>query len=235
LTNALTLTDISKIYPGEKVSALNTVSLEIPQGDFFCIVGPSGCGKSTLLKILAGIEEPTRGTKEINGKVSMVFQSAGLLPWLSVRENVAFGMKLQKLSAHAMNERLEKYLQLVGLQDFREKYPRELSGGQRQRVGLARALAVEPEILLMDEPFSALDPMTTEELHTYILKIWDETKKTIVMVSHLLSEAALLADQIGVMKEGKLLNIINVNQPRPRTDAKIFPITEKLKKDFFQS
>lgn len=231
------LTNISKTYKGTKsVKALTDVSFEIEQGEFFCLVGPSGCGKSTILKIIAELEAPTGGTVETSGKVSMVFQSAGLLPWLTVRQNVEFGMKMHNFSKTKIEQQASKYLQLVNLSDLQKKYSRELSGGQKQRVGLARALAVEPEILLLDEPFSALDTITTGELHNYLLKIWQETGKTIVMVSHLLEEAVLLSDRVGIMKEGKLIKILTIDLPRPRKEEQkdSYEMVTKIKKEFIR-
>lgn len=210
--------NVSKIYKLAKTSALIDVSFEVNDGEFFCLVGPSGCGKSTILKLIGKIEEKSSGEIVAPNEVSMVFQSGALLPWMNVEENVSFVAKIKGLSNLKAQEITNKYLQMVELEAFRFRYPRELSGGQRQRVGIARALAVEPKVLLMDEPFSALDPITTDESHDYLLKIWQETKKTIVMVSHSLEEAVLLADRIAVMEQGKIKEIINVDLKRPRND-----------------
>ncbi|MBI4039897.1 ABC transporter ATP-binding protein [Candidatus Daviesbacteria bacterium] len=198
--------------------AVKDFSLEASQGEFFCLVGPSGCGKSTLLKIITGVEQPTSGELNLSGSTSMVFQSGALLPWMSVKENVAFGLKMKGLNEILTNQLVTKYLKMVGLAGFGDKYPRELSGGQRQRIGIARALAVEPEVLLLDEPFSALDALTTEALYRDLLKIWQDTKITVIMVSHLLEEAVLLADRIGVMTNGALRGVVEVNLPRPRRE-----------------
>lgn len=229
------LTDVSKIYKGNKeVSAVSGISFEVEKGEFFCLVGPSGCGKSTILKMIAGIEKPTTGTVEIQEKVSMVFQSGGLFPWLTVRDNVEFGMKMQKFHKSKIEENAHKYLELVELKGLSGKYPRELSGGQKQRVGLARALATEPEVLLLDEPFSALDPKTTAELHDYLLSIWTQTQKTIVMVSHLLAEAVLLSDRIGIMNKGCLVRILEIPLPRPRKEEQMgsIELIDKIRKEF---
>ncbi|HVZ66951.1 MAG TPA: ABC transporter ATP-binding protein [Patescibacteria group bacterium] len=225
---------MTKIYKGGKKPAVLDFNLEIDDGEFFCLVGPSGCGKSTILKLIADLEKPTSGKIEKKGRVAMAFQSAGLFPWLTVKENVEFGMKMENLAQHEIKARTSKYIELVSLAEFSNKYPRELSGGQRQRVGLARALAVEPEILLLDEPFSALDPLTTEELHKCVLKIWEETHKTILMVSHLLEEAYLLSDRIGVMRNGELIKIFKVEDTRPREEThKSFSILmRQIKKEF---
>ncbi len=217
MTKALTLQDIYKSYPTEpKKWAVEKINLEVEQGEFFCLVGPSGCGKSTLLKVISGIEKPTKGQVNVSGNISMVFQSGALLPWLNVFDNVAFGLNMKETPSHMIKGKVEHYLQMVNLSGFDKKFPRELSGGQRQRVGIARALAVQPKILLLDEPFSALDPLTTVGLHNDLLKIWQETKITVVMVSHLLEEAILLADRIGAMTSGNIRGIMNVELPRPR-------------------
>lgn len=234
MTNQVVLRNIEKIYKGTKTAAVKGVNLEIEKGEFFCLVGPSGCGKSTILKIIAGLEKQTSGEISVNGKVSMVFQSGALLPWLTVRENVEFGMEMLGLPKHQIEKQAAKYIDLVELAEVAKKYPRELSGGQRQRVGLARALSVEPEILLLDEPFSALDTLTTEELHNCLLKIWQETGKTIVLVSHALDEAVLLADRVGVMKNGELVQILNNsdNRPRKENSGSYDLLISKIKKDF---
>lgn len=211
MENAIVLDSITKIYLGKK-KAVNALSLTIPKGEFFCFVGPSGCGKSTVLKLIADIEPKTNGTIEKNGKIAMVFQSGALLPWLTVAQNVSFGLTMQ-----GKNRSIEEYLHLVDLYPLRNRYPRDLSGGQRQRVGLARALAIEPDILLLDEPFSALDLHTTEELHTYLLEIWQQTKKTIIMVSHSLEEAVLLSDRVGIMRDGELIKVVPITLSRPRS------------------
>lgn len=201
-------------------------SLEIQTGEFFCLVGPSGCGKSTVLKLVAGLESPTSGELSKPTGVAMVFQSGALLPWLTVKENVAFGLQMN----NKLTESVENYLAMVGLKDFAKRFPRELSGGQRQRVGIARALAVVPDVLLLDEPFSALDSLTTAELHQDLLKIWQDTKITIVMVSHLLEEAVLLADRVGVMGDGNLKGVVKVspNRPRDPQDKKFQETVAKL-------
>lgn len=223
LRKGLNLTEISfknvgKIYKLAKTSALVDVNFDVEQGEFFCFVGPSGCGKSTILKLIGKIETQTSGEITAPAEVSMVFQSGALLPWMTVEENVSFVAKIKGSSNLKAQELTTKYLQMVELEPFRFRYPRELSGGQRQRVGIARALAVEPKVLLLDEPFSALDPVTTDESHEYLLKVWQETKKTIVMVSHSLEEAVLLSDRIAIMEQGRIKKIVNVDLKRPRND-----------------
>jgi ABC-type nitrate/sulfonate/bicarbonate transport system ATPase subunit len=184
----------------------------------FCLIGPSGCGKSTLIKLIAGIETPSAGRLERPARVGMVFQSYALLPWLSVEGNVAFAARMQGFDQDKVEAVTERYLRMVGLEAFARRLPRELSGGQRQRVGLARALAIEPDVLLMDEPFSALDPLMVDQLHQDVLRIWRETRKTIVMVSHHFEEAVLLADRIGILREGRLEQVVTVDLPRPRNE-----------------
>ncbi len=215
----ISLKDISKVFKTVKVTALTDVSLEVEKGEFFCLVGPSGCGKSTILRIISGLEKPSSGEVQAPKEISMVFQSGALLPWMNVEENISFVCKANGMSDLKAEEQTTKYLRMVDLEGFRYRYPRELSGGQRQRVGIARALAIEPTVLLLDEPFSALDPITTDELHTYLLKIWKETQKTIVMVSHMLEEAILLSNRIGIMKKGEIKQIMEIKLKRPRSQG----------------
>ena len=209
---------VNKIYLPTKEVALRDFSLEITPGEFVCIIGPSGCGKSTVLKLIAGIETPTSGKLVRPENVSMVFQSGALFPWLTVYQNVALPLSVKKRPASAISELTMRYVEMMGLRDFVEKYPRDLSGGQRQRVGIARALVVEPKVLILDEPFSALDLMTTEELHKDVLKIWKQTKTTIVMVSHLVEEAVALADRIVLMKNFQTQDVFAIDLACPRRE-----------------
>jgi NitT/TauT family transport system ATP-binding protein len=218
LTKIIDFAAVSRIYKAVKVTAISDVSFTVDEGEFFCIIGPSGCGKSTILRLIGGIEEQSGGTIEKPDEVSMVFQSGALLPWMTVEENVSLVNKVKGLSSLKTDELTTKYLRMVDLEAFRFRYPRELSGGQKQRVGIARALAVEPKVLLLDEPFSALDPLTTDELHAYLLRIWRETGKTIVMVSHSIEEALFLSDRIAVMKQGTIKEIVEVELKRPRKE-----------------
>jgi NitT/TauT family transport system ATP-binding protein len=218
LTKIIDFKNVSRAYKAAKVTAISDVSFDVNEGEFFCLVGPSGCGKSTILRLIGGIELPTSGVIEKPNEVSMVFQSGALLPWMSVEENVSFVNKAKGLSRMKIEEQTTKYLRMVDLEAFRFRYPRELSGGQQQRVGIARALAIEPKVLLLDEPFSALDPVTTDELHECLLKVWKETGKTIVMVSHSIEEAVLLSDRIAVMKQGGIKEIVEVDLKRPRNE-----------------
>jgi NitT/TauT family transport system ATP-binding protein len=212
----IVLAHVSKSFTKPPVYVVEDFSLSIMEGEFFCLIGPSGCGKSTVIKLMAGIESPSSGTVTRPKRVGMVFQSYALLPWLTGEGNVSFAARMQGFDRDKVAEVTERYLGMVHLEAFAHQYPREMSGGQRQRVGIARALAVEPDVLLMDEPFSALDPVMTDELHDDVLRIWEQTKKTIVMVSHNFEEAILLADRIGIIKEGKLAAVVEVTLPRPR-------------------
>jgi NitT/TauT family transport system ATP-binding protein len=224
--------NIAKKYHLQKGAAVKNFNLEVSEREFFCLVGPSGCGKSTILKIVADLEQPTEGQIIKPENISMVFQSGALLPWLTVKENVEFPLKMRGWKKGKTSQAAEEYLEMVKLTSFIKKYPRELSGGQRQRVGIARSLAINPEVLLLDEPFSALDPVTTDELHQDLLKIWLEKNLTILMVSHSLEEAVLLSDRIGVMNEGKLLDVIEIKIARPRSEQSLEVIREieKIKK-----
>jgi NitT/TauT family transport system ATP-binding protein len=199
-------------------AALRDVSFEVKEGEFVCFIGPSGCGKSTVLKIMAGLEKESSGNVVAPAGISLVFQSGALLPWLSVFENVALGLRAKDLSEDRVRKESMKYIEMLGLEDFIGNYPRELSGGQRQRVGIARALAVNPPVLLLDEPFSALDPKITSELHDDIIKAWLETKKTIVMVSHLIEEAVSLAERVILMKDFTIVKTFPILLKRPRRE-----------------
>lgn len=207
------------------VTALDDISLSIGEGEFVCIVGPSGCGKTTLLRILAGLEQPSVGDFEIRSVQegrpvqSMVFQERGIIPWLTVKENVAFGLKMRKMPKNVIRERTDYYLKKTGLDRFQSLYPKELSGGMKQRVSIARAFANDPEILLMDEPFAALDEQNKFILQEELLSIWSETKKTVIFITHSIDEALLLGDRILLMsaQPGKIIHEIRIDMPRPRT------------------
>lgn len=235
-SSIIKFSSVSKLYAGNPLPALDNVSFEVASGEFFIIVGPSGCGKSTILKIIANLENTSSGQVQKPEMISMVFQSGALLPWLNVYENIALGLKAHGAHERKIREQVEKYAKLTGLEAFVNKYPHELSGGQKQRVGIARALAVEPQVLLLDEPFSALDTATTEELHKDLIKIWQETKKTIVMVSHSLEEAVTLADRVMVMKAGRITHTMQITLPRPRREQAHAFIEEvhKLRREFFK-
>ena len=209
--------------------ALEGVDVEIGAGEFFCLLGPSGCGKSTLLNILAGFEPATSGSVTSGGAAItragrervMFFQDAGsaLFPWLTVEENVRFGLRVRKVPRPAWDDIIDKYLRMVDLDRHRSKFPAQLSGGMRQRLQIARALAVEPEVLLMDEPFGALDALTRRRMHAVLLSIWQRTGKTVVFVTHDIAEAVLLADRIAMMSVGPgstITKVFEVALPRPR-------------------
>jgi len=216
LTNIITLKNISKVYKGSYKKALDDISLEIKEGEFFSLVGASGSGKTTILKLITKIESPTSGEIEAPENIGMVFQLGALFPWLTARDNVIFPMKMMDIPDQKAKVMAKEYLEMVNLSGFENKYPRELSGGQRQRVGIARALVIDPKVLVLDEPFSALDTITTKGLYADLIKIWNQTSKTIVLVSHSLEEAVFLSDRIAVIKEGKLVKIVNIDLERPR-------------------
>jgi NitT/TauT family transport system ATP-binding protein len=227
----LELKQVSKSYPHAKgnLRVLNEMSFSVERGEFIAIVGPSGCGKSTLLRIINGIVPATSGqvlysgqqVDGINPECAMVFQSFALLPWLSVKANIELGLEARGILPTERERLVTLYIDKVGLDGFEEAYPRELSGGMRQRVGLARALAVEPAVLLMDEPFSALDALTAIGLREELLDLWqapDSPVETIIMVTHIIEEAVELADRILVLSTGpgRLVGDIKVELPRPR-------------------
>ena len=205
------------------VQALGPLELTVARGEFVCLVGPSGCGKSTLLRIAAGLLRPTTGTLEIRTQsprpAAMIFQDYGIYDWKSVRANVRFGLDIQRVPRREANARATEWLTRLGLADFAHAYPATLSGGMRQRVAIARALAVEPELLLMDEPFAALDEQTRMTMGDELLRIWAATGKTIIFVTHSLTEAVYLADEVVVMsaRPGRIVDRLEVALPRPRT------------------
>lgn len=210
---------------GGTVTALDNVSLDIPTGCFFMIVGPSGCGKTTLLRILANLESPTSGTVEIKSPTqdrpgnSMVFQGDSLFPWMTVFNNAAYGLTLRGVPKAQIRETVDYYLDRTGLTRFAKAYPHQLSGGMRQRVSIVRAFANDPDILLMDEPFSALDEQNKLLLQEELLRIWDETRKTVLFITHSVDEAATLGDRIMIMtaQPGCVKRIIDVPFQRPRS------------------
>lgn len=216
---------------GNPVIALSNVNLEIKQGEFISLVGPSGCGKTTLLRTIADLQQATSGSIKVRGqtpreirtqkKYGIVFQSPVLYEWRTVRRNVCMPMELMGMPKKDRSARVTKMLELVGLMEFGKKYPHELSGGMQQRVNIARALAIRPEILLMDEPFSALDEFTKEKLHEDLLHIWWKTNKTILFVTHNIQEAVFLSDRVVVLSPhpGRVSAIVDINIPRPRSLA----------------
>jgi NitT/TauT family transport system ATP-binding protein len=213
---------------GTDVVALSDVSLDIKPGRFVVLVGPSGCGKSTLLMMLAGLRQQTSGSILINGtpisapdpnRVGVVFQEASLFPWLTAEENVEFPLALRGVSRAERRAKAEEMLKLVGLEGFGKRHPHELSGGMKQRVSIARGLVQDPPVLLMDEPFAALDEQTRMTMGDELLRIWAATGKTVVFVTHSLTEAVYLADEVAVMsaRPGRIVDLLQVQLPRPRT------------------
>ena len=224
--------DVSKRFSlrvdGElhQVQALERVSFTVHDGEIVALIGPSGCGKTTALRVAMGLDPSTSGRVTVDGREvkgcghdrGMVFQHAELLPWLSAKENVMFGLEMKGVRGEALRDTAEKYLDLVGLAASGNRRPHQLSGGMKQRVGIARALAIDPSVLLMDEPFGALDAQTRESLQAELLEIHARTGKTILFVTHDLDEAVLIADRIVVMKNGAVQEIMTVPLSRPRPD-----------------
>ena len=227
---------------GEGVHALHEIDLEIRENEFVTLVGRSGCGKSTLLRIVAGLLAPSSGQVAIAGRrvtgprpdVSLMFQRSALLPWRNVLENVLLPAEILKLDRRAYREKAEELLALVGLEGFETRHPYELSGGMQQRAALCRALLHDPAVLLMDEPFAALDALTREDLSLELQRIWSEHRKTIVFVTHSIQEAVLLADRIVVMspRPGRIARVLEVGAPRPRalgaTSDELNAVTNEL-------
>ena len=219
----LSLSGVSK-YFGSGFVALDGITIDIPQGEFFVIVGPSGCGKTTLLRILAGLETQSSGTVTINRTDesrpvnSMIFQGDSLFPWMTVHENAAYGLRMRHVPEREIADTVRLWLERIGLWRFRDRYPNQLSGGMRQRVSIVRAFANDPEILFMDEPFSALDEQNKVLLHEELLRIWEATKKTVVFITHSVDEAVTLGDRIMIMtaNPGRAKALLDVPFPRPR-------------------
>jgi NitT/TauT family transport system ATP-binding protein len=220
---------LNKVYfpkKSEPTHALSGIDFSIKQGEFISIVGPSGCGKTTLLNILAGLISKTSGSAKIAGhevvkplkEVGMVFQAPTLLPWRTIKENIMIPVEVQKLDKESHLQRADDLIKLVGLDGFENKYPNELSGGMQQRAGICRALVHSPAVLLMDEPFGALDAMTREYMNLELIRIWQESKQTILFVTHSISEAVFLSDRVIVLspRPGRIAEIIDINIPRTR-------------------
>jgi NitT/TauT family transport system ATP-binding protein len=211
---------------GAQVNALHDVSFDIRDGEFISVVGPSGCGKSTLMKIMSGLLGYSSGAISIDGrpvtgpnpKVGLVFQAPNLLPWRTILQNVCFPVEIQKGKAGIDYKRARDLLALVGLDGFEERYPHELSGGMQQRAAIVRALVQDPKLLLMDEPFGALDAMTREQMNVELLKLWQEHKKTVIFITHSIPESVFLSDRVIAMtpRPGKIAEIIDIDLPRPR-------------------
>ena len=220
---------VEKVFHSKKKGdtvALEDVNLEIYDGEFVCLLGPSGCGKTTLLRMIGGLDVPTGGNIQIDGKIvdgpspkmTMVFQEYSLFPWRTIEENVGFGLEMMKMDKEQRKAEVKKRLDLVGLTNFAYSYPYELSGGMRQRAAVARALASDPAVMLMDEPFGALDAQTRNRMQNQLLEIWQATKKTILFVTHSVDEAVYLSDRVIVLspRPGKVNSIYTIDLPRPR-------------------
>jgi len=224
----LIVENISKEFEqrGVRSVALVSINLDVKEKEFTCVLGPSGCGKTTLLRIIAGLEKATTGEVMIGGelvtgpssRMAMIFQDYSLFPWRTVIDNIAFGLEMKGVSEEERLDVAAHYLDLIGLNGFGENFPYELSGGMRQRVAVARALAIDPSVLLMDEPFGALDAQTRNMLQKQLLEIWDKTKKTVLFVTHSVDEAVFMADRIVVLtsRPGTVKEVVTIDLPRPR-------------------
>jgi len=236
---------VDKAFPTRHgtIAIMQDITLEVKDADFLAIVGPSGCGKSTLLRLIQGLDRPTSGSvtfrdQKVDGVakgMAMVFQNFALFPWLTVSENVAFGLEALGWDEERIDAQVERYVSVTGLDGFEEAYPREISGGMRQRVGLARALAVEPTVLLMDEPFSALDALTAEGLREEVLQLWRDPAlppEAVVLVTHNIEEAIQLADRVVVLsrRPGHVLAEVPIDLPRPRDrkSAAFYELTDRV-------
>ncbi len=218
---AVEMRQLNLVYPSKsrKVEALRDVNLSVEEGGFVCLLGPSGCGKTSLLRLIAGFRKPTSGSITLDGKPikgpdrerGVVFQQPTLYPWLTVHKNVEFGLKMRKLPREERRENAERCIETVGLQEFTQAYPYELSGGMKQRVAIARVLANDPRLMLMDEPFGALDAMTKEQMQQWVRDIWRTTHKTVVFVTHDIDEALMLGTKVVVMtsRPGRVSRVLN--------------------------
>lgn len=242
----LQIKNVVKEYEGRngKTVALNGVDLDIKENEFICVVGPSGCGKSTLLNIIAGLLEPTSGEVTLDGKKiegtgaerGVVFQQYALFPWRTVLKNVMFPLETKKVPKKEAEEIARKYIKSVGLEGFENAYPKELSGGMKQRVAIARAYAADPEVLLLDEPFGALDAQTRVQLQTELLNTWEKEKKTCFFITHDVDEAIILAQRVIIMsaRPGRIKRIVDIDIPYPRTQAtKTEPRFNELKNEIW--
>jgi NitT/TauT family transport system ATP-binding protein len=229
------LCGVTRVYPGaagtQPVHALGPIDLDLRRGEFFAVVGPSGCGKSTLLEVLAGLQRPTAGTVLFEGRpvsgevpdgIGVVFQEDASFPWLTVWDNTAFGLRRNSVDAAEIRRRVDDALAFMGLMDFARAYPAQLSGGMRQRVCIARTLVLQPHLILLDEPFGALDAQTRLLMGDEVLRLWRRTDATVLLITHALDEAAMLSDRIGAMsaRPGRFLDIVVTGWPRER-DSKI--------------
>jgi ABC-type nitrate/sulfonate/bicarbonate transport system ATPase subunit len=237
---AITLTNVTKEFSlpnGQRLRVLENVSFEAPDRSFTSILGPSGCGKSTILNLIAHLDNHSSGTISVDGdRIGFVFQQPRLLNWRTVADNVTLPLEARDLESKALRALAEKHLALVGLGGYESYYPLQLSGGMQQRVAIARALAIDPDVLLMDEPFSGLDEITARKLRQQLTRIWQETGKTILFVTHNISEAVLLSQQILIVsaKPATIFKRMSVNLPYPREygDLKLFELETQLTRDF---
>jgi len=225
----LSIKNLNKIYhteEGDEVVALSDINLYVADKEFVCFIGPSGCGKTTLLRIIAGLEKPDSGTLTVNKEPikgpgpdrGMVFQEYSLFPWRTVLKNITFSLELKKIPKIEREKIAREFLELVGLLEFADSYPHELSGGMKQRVAIARAMVNDPDVLLMDEPFGAVDAQTRNRLQHELLNIWEKKKKTVLFITHSVDEAVFLADKVVVFtaRPGRIKEVISVDLPRPR-------------------
>ena len=230
----------------ERFEALGDVSLNVDENEFITVVGPSGCGKSTLMNILAGLDEPTGGTAFVDGREvdgpsperGVIFQQYALFPWLTVRQNVEFGLKTAKVPAEERRRTAQHFIDMVGLTDFADALPKTLSGGMKQRCAIARAYSMNPSILLMDEPFGALDALTRVRMQEHLLETWEKEKRTIVFITHDVDEAAFLANRVIVMaaRPGRIHRVIDVDLPYPRTEeVRLSPEFAEVRNDIWTS
>ncbi|MGP9680846.1 ABC transporter ATP-binding protein [Brachybacterium sp. AOP3-A1-3] len=240
--------DITKHYEvgGKRFEALGGVSLDVAENEFVTVVGPSGCGKSTLMNILGGLDEPTSGSAVVDGKEvrgpsperGIIFQQYALFPWLTVRQNVEFGLKTARVPADERHRTAQHFIEMVGLADFADSLPKTLSGGMKQRCAIARAYAMDPSILLMDEPFGALDALSRVRMQEHLLETWEQDRRTIVFITHDVDEAAFLANRVVVMaaRPGRIHRIIDVDLPYPRTeDVRLSPEFTAIRNDIWTS
>ena len=242
MNHKLELRNVTKTFSTEEgeMKALEDVNIEVEPNEFLCIIGPSGCGKTTLLRMIAGLDYPSSGEIILDGKEvkgpspdrGMVFQEFSLFPWRTVIKNVTFGLEIMEVDKQEQYRIAERYIELVGLTGFENRYPHELSGGMKQRVAIARALATDPAILLMDEPFGSVDAQTRNVLQEELLEIWKRTKKTVLFVTHSVDEAVYLADRVAVMstRPGCLVRCLDnaIPRPRKRTSMDVNEFREKL-------
>lgn len=242
----INIKDVNKFYTspdGNEVHALKNVNLTVSDGEFVCIVGPSGCGKSTLLEIVAGLLEPTSGTISLDGNtvngtsrdIGVVFQDPSLFPWRTIRKNIAFGMEIAKVPKEQQEKQIQKYINMVNLNGFENKYPSQLSGGMKQRAGLARTFAMNPKVILMDEPFSAVDHLTRCTLQEELIHIHQSEGKTVLFVTHDINEAVFLADRVVLLspRPSSVQKIYNIPYPqkRNRNASELLEIAAQIAKD----